>query len=192
LRYKIHEDFTNEIWKLVNTDNPKINERYEISNHGRYRIKESGYIMAPRLVKNYYYASFKINGKPTTVAIHRLVAFAFSDYDIIQDDLDVDHINKDPHDNHIDNLKIMNRKDHGKKDHGKAVLGLSKDAKYIIFQSQTGAEESLGKRVGNISKALARKGCTAGYKWYLLNTEEAQEIMKIHEQDTTINGQFQI
>lgn len=38
IRLKLYENLENEIWKNVNTENLKINERYEVSNFGRVKM----------------------------------------------------------------------------------------------------------------------------------------------------------
>jgi hypothetical protein len=128
----------------------------------------------------------------STFKFNRLVAFTFLKFEGNQEDYDVNHISKDTYDDKIDNLEIIKRKEHMRKDHGKAVLGLSKTLKYAIFRTEVEAAEMLGLKNKNISAALRKMGTSGGYKWCYFNSEEAQEIMKNHEQDITIKGQLQI
>jgi hypothetical protein len=85
-----------EDWKQI-IDNPS----YEVSSIGNVRRKQSG-----RLIKldkkRYVYASIYYDGKVKRCLVHRLVGGAFipnpDDFPVI------DHLNRDKHDNRVENL----------------------------------------------------------------------------------------
>ena len=84
----------------------KIEEfpKYEVSNLGRVRNKNTGKILKPRKSNSgYFYVSFYKDGKEHNRFIHRLVAKTFisnpNNYP------EVNHINEDKEDNCIDNLE---------------------------------------------------------------------------------------
>ena len=88
----------------------KIEEfpKYEVSNLGRVRNKNTGKILKPRKSNSgYFYVSFYKDGKEHNRFIHRLVAKTFisnpNNYP------EVNHINEDKEDNCIDNLEWCTR-----------------------------------------------------------------------------------
>lgn len=66
-------------------------------------------------------------------------------------------------------------------DKGHPVLALSENNKYITFRSLSEAGEKLKMDSKNIYRAIKRNGKSNNYKWYKLNSEEAQNILKIHK-----------
>jgi hypothetical protein len=88
-----------EEWK--DTEYPN----YEVSNYGNVRRKGANKCMILRIVKEYYkvYLSLGSNSNRKNVSVHRLVAKAF-----LPNPTDlpcVDHINTNPLDNNIQNLR---------------------------------------------------------------------------------------
>lgn len=98
----------NEIWKKI-SDIPGYEEwsGLEISNHGRvksYKRVPDGVILKQHVdYKGYVTISFRINKKMHTKKIHRLVALSFIKN--IENKPQVNHINGNKSDNHIDNLE---------------------------------------------------------------------------------------
>ena len=78
-------------------------DNYEISNHGRVRNVNNGKFLKASNNKGYKLVSLSMNGKQKTYRVHRLVAQEFLDN---PDDKEyVDHIDGDPTNNHVDNLR---------------------------------------------------------------------------------------
>lgn len=107
-----------EVWKTING----YNERYEVSNYGNVRSKDmivngrlkdchkiKGRILKPCNDKEgYKNIVLCINKKRKTFRLHRLVAIAFIPN---PDNLpEIDHIDGDRTNNHLDNLRWSTRK----------------------------------------------------------------------------------
>lgn len=102
-----------DIWKTIPTF-----ELYEASNTGKLRsksrvvVKSDGrkYTVIPRVMKpakdgsGYYRTAFSVNGKLTTVKVHRMVMMAF-DHRNNCGSLEVNHINGIKTDNRVENLE---------------------------------------------------------------------------------------
>jgi hypothetical protein len=88
-----------EIYKKIeNFDN------YYISNHGNVKNIETGKILKNRPdTHNYFRVNLCKNGKAKNYSINRLVALAFIDNPLNKKC--VDHINNDPQNNHVSNLR---------------------------------------------------------------------------------------
>lgn len=191
VRYKIYHDLDQEVWKNVNTEFSSVNEMYQVSSHGRVRNK-LGIVMSNHICNGYQ----RLNlagapvGKSGNFFVHCLVAFSFLEFDESMRSHDVNHIDKNTINNHISNLEILDKKEHNRKDRGKRILGFSKNSKYVIFNARSTAGEVLGTDGQNITSAINRKGSCKSYKWFTLDSEEAQEIIKNYEQDTSIQGQL--
>lgn len=89
-----------EIWKIVN----KFDERYEISNYGRFRNRKTGRILKQFNNKHgYYFIPLSFKGKVFNVYIHVYVAKLFVPND--ENKPLVNHKDGDKHNNRCDNLE---------------------------------------------------------------------------------------
>ena len=117
--------------------------------------------------------------------IHRLVAFAFLEFEGEMKDFQVNHMDKDSSNNNLENLEILLTKDHLIKDQGDKILGLSENFEYVIFPSLSKAGEILEMHPTGIKKAMDRDGTAGGYTWYYLESEEAQNIIATYKIEIT-------
>jgi hypothetical protein len=179
IRLKIHNDIDGEIWKNVNTENNYINNHYSVSNYARVKNINTGVILLPDSVRKYHRVTLpnNINKWGSKFFVHRLVAFAFQSYKGKQSDYDVNHIDKNPSNNKESNLEIIKHKEHLIKDQGIPVLGLDEDNKYIIFNSYSSARDFIKKTTYGIKSSMSRNGICGGYKWFVLDSPEAREII---------------
>lgn len=89
----------NRIWKTI----PGF-ENYQVSNYGEVRNSEY-HIMAQKAYGpgQYYYVHLYSNGKQKQCIVHRLVAEAFLDN--VDNLPEINHKDKNPHNNHVSNLE---------------------------------------------------------------------------------------
>ena len=123
-------NFENEVWKEI----PGFENKYEVSSMGRvrslprhtsvknfkgnsYTIAKKGFILTPqkdgcgyvhvRLVKDRRYTLYKV---------HQLVGAAFLGYDRKNtENLVIDHLNGIKHDNRVENLEVVTRKENSQR-----------------------------------------------------------------------------
>jgi hypothetical protein len=101
----------NELWKEI----PQTNGRYQASSLGRiatmnYKNSHQIRIMKPAKDANGYYRTMIIiNGKLSTIKVHRIVAQAFIQNPLNK--LEVNHINNNRDDNRISNLEWVTRRE---------------------------------------------------------------------------------
>ena len=123
-------NFENEVWKEI----PGFENKYEVSSMGRvrslprrtsvknfkgnsYAIAKKGFILTPqkdgcgylhvRLVKDRRYILYKV---------HQLVGAAFLGYDRKnKENLVIDHLNGIKHDNRVENLEVVTRKENSQR-----------------------------------------------------------------------------
>jgi hypothetical protein len=116
-----------ERWKII-----EGYSNYSVSTHGRVRNDKTNKILKNKTNKNgYQNVCLCMNGKKTSVLIHRIVAIAF-----IADPLNknyVDHIDNDRKNNHISNLRYatksenqMNKSIHSNNSSGITGVSLKK------------------------------------------------------------------
>jgi hypothetical protein len=130
---------------------------YEISNQGNIRSLnfggKKGIIKNLTLTldkKGYYYVSLTKNGKSSIQRIHKLVAMAFLEHIPNGYKAVIDHINSNPSDNRVENLRIVTNR-----------FNVSKDKSNET--NRTGV--SLNKRSGKYYVQILK-----GYKCFSLGT----------------------
>lgn len=148
---------------------------YEVNQFGQIRHKKRQQILRPRSNNGgYQYVNFKINGKNTNFAVHRIVANAFipnpNGY------TEINHKDYDKTNNCVDNLEWVTSsqnkqhaflKEENKNSRGKSVSQFTKDGTFIkTFPSVSTAAAELGCCVAAISNCcLGRTKTSKGFRW---------------------------
>ena len=150
-------------------------QNYEVNQFGEIRHKQRKHILKPRSNNGgYLYVNFKINGKNTNFAVHRIVANAFipnpNGY------TEVNHKDYDKTNNRVENLEWVNSsqnkihaflKKENKESRGKAVNQFDKNGNYLAsYSSVSEAAEEMGCSIAAISNCcLGRTKTSQGYRW---------------------------
>lgn len=108
-----NNNYIGEQWKTVSIDNMSIEESHQVSNFGRLKSNKNntGFkIVNPSKIKGYPIINIKLNtGKRTTRYLHKLIAASFIKKTNPSQDY-VIHIDFNKENNHINNLKWVDRK----------------------------------------------------------------------------------
>jgi hypothetical protein len=162
-----------EIWK----DILDYEGKYQVSNFGNVKSLFLGKNLAPNKM-NHGYTCVHLykNGKKTrkVKTIHQLVAIAFIPNP--NQLREVNHKNFIKHDNHLDNLEWVNRRQNvihaiaaGRRvKPEKKIKGIHiATGKIVSFESLIAAEEMLrGSQTGGISHAMKENRPAYGYVWW--------------------------
>lgn len=186
LRYKVEPDLEGEIWKNANTLYININNKYKVSNYGRVKNNKNK-ILAPSFNHKGYgkvvLSNFDKNFDKSSDSllkncyVHVLVAYAFLQFEENRDDYQVNHKDKNPLNNNINNLEILTISDHSIKDKGKPVLCVTKNNEYYVFNSQSVSNFLPDMKVQSIRRSIINKTEYKDHYWYNYDDEEAQEII---------------
>ena len=181
-------DLLNEIWK----DIKDFKGLYQISNYGRVKSlgnksnhKREKILKANLSNKNYYKICLNKNNIRKTFTVHRLVAETFIENVFLKKE--INHIDGNKHNNRIDNLEWVTRKENqihayknklqiAKKNNERSfpIYQLNLDGKIINkFPSIMEAERKTGIKNANIARACKRNQTTCGYKWRYINEPKA-------------------
>lgn len=153
-----------EQWKYVDG----YNNKYAVSNYGRVKSFQG---ITERILKTnqtqdgYEIVVMCINNKPKSYRVNRLVAKYFLENP--NNYPQVDHIDENRLNNHVDNLQWMSARDNTTKSQGKPVNQLSLDGKLIATHiSISQAAKHINANKANIHKVLIKKAKSAyNYKW---------------------------
>lgn len=172
-----------EIWKKINND--KLSS-YEISTFGNIKNIKTSRILKIQNIKNGY-SNIVLNGK--TYKIHRLVAITFLDNP--ENKPTVNHIDKNKHNNKLDNLEWATYSEqniHSKNEffnHNRGIWKIDIESNEKIKKYNTIKEAGLeinekNDAFKNISSCALGKTKTAyGFKWeYETQDEIINEIWK--------------
>jgi hypothetical protein len=153
-----------EQWKYIE----EYNNKYAVSNYGRVKSLKG---ITERILKlsktqdGYVQVVMCINNKPKSYRVNRLVAKYFLDNP--NNHPQVDHIDENRLNNHVDNLQWISAKDNTTKSQGKAVNQLSLNGDFIAkYISISDAARAIGANKSNIMKACKdSKRIVYRYKW---------------------------
>ena len=166
-----------EIWKKI----PNYND-YEISNLGNVKSLKKGkekIILSHGCGKRngkYRYKSIKLskNGVPKRIRIHQLVAMAFLNHNINNNNnLVVDHINNNGFDNRLENLQIITK-----------IKNQQKDKKPI--SGFTGVHKSSSTNGWRVRVTRNKKEITIGYYKKIQDAKKAYDNFINNENKTRI------
>lgn len=188
LRYKTDPDFDGEIWRNLNTLYPNINNKYKVSNYGRIKNLKNRVLTATIRTDLYsqiglsnYMKSENLdivkNSNDKNFYVHVLVAYAFLEFQGNRQDYQVNHKDKNPSNNHLNNLEILTIREHNIIDHGKPVLCVTQNNEYYIFPSQGTAAYLPEMKVDSIHYSITNRTCYKNHYWYNYESREAQDII---------------
>jgi hypothetical protein len=152
-----------EVWQSLDAVHTHV--AYEVSDHGRVRNAAS-----ERHLKNHTtHSGYHINvGHKETkrMLTHRLVAMTFL-APPGAGQTEVDHIDGNPLNNNVTNLRWILPKTHAKKTHCKAVDQLDSRGNLVATHASVNeAARSAGKHPGQVSRVLRGDGHTCGgFRW---------------------------
>lgn len=197
--YNIISNINNmEVWKIINFENLIILNNYEISSLGNIRNYKTKRILKIRNIINGY-SNICLNGK--TFKVHRLVAIAFIDNP--NNKPTVNHIDKNKHNNKLDNLEwatYTEQKNHSKNrvfNHNREIWKIEiktneKLKKYNTIKEAGLEINSKQNSFKNISSCALGKTKTAyGFKWkYEIENDIDDEIWKPFEFEKIKNKNY--
>ena len=164
------------IWKEV----PLFNGRYEASDFGQIRIKETGQLKSLRPRCGYLSITAYSRGVEKNLYVHRMVALAF----LPQTASEVNHKNGDKKDNRVENLEWISTSDNLR--HAKRVL--EKNCTPVIatslasgasmrFYSMKEACRRLGIQISSVSLCVRGKQ-KSSHGWTFMADSRSQAVGK--------------
>nr|QBK86091.1 MAG: HNH endonuclease [Marseillevirus LCMAC101] len=182
---------TDEEWKDFPIVDGRKFSNYEVSSLGQRRNKKSSHVFSDRPKRSGYVCNEFLDdkGKSKTMRAHVIVARAFIG-DPESDDLTVDHINREPADNRVVNLRWATRKqqtansDQSKcKPTGQPVIQYTMDMVEIKrWPNIITASKELGIDKSSIGRTCrGKRGHVGGYKWTYERQDLDGEVWKNYE-----------
>lgn len=184
--------------------NGRKSENYEVSNYGEVRNKSSKETVKPNNILTNNYVRYSIGG--TVIGAHRLVLSAF--IPLKNDELykvyQVNHIDGDKHNNRLDNLEWVTRKENmAHAFENELVGGVLKVNKYTMdgeylqtYKTGAEAERDLGASSGTLSSVLieSKTPTYAGFQWHLDTGDNRKKISPIgdYKRGSSNGGVYQI
>ena len=174
-----HIIYNDEEWSSLNVGN-KLDEFISVSNYGRVRNEKTGhyYVVCKGKDKNskYFRVTIKYNDTKYSCSVHRLVALSFLENKLGKE-AHVDHIDKNPENNHLSNLQWLLPKEHMKKDKGISVTEVKDNGEITVYDMMTEAAEEICVNVGQISTAIKEGHKYKNSYWYR-TSEYNEELHK--------------
>ncbi len=177
-----------EKWKNLPVINGKSFSKYEVSSLGQIRNKKSGRVLSdkPRNSGYVFNTFYDDEGNEIKMSVHSVVARTFLG-EPKSIDLTPDHINREPEDNRVVNLRWAtmeqqaansDKSNRGAK--GQPVIQYTMDMEEIkIWKNITSAERKLGISHGSICRVCKGKlNSSGGYKWAYERQDLEGEIWK--------------
>lgn len=158
----------NEIWKPID----EYEGLYEVSTYGNIKSLRSGKMLRKRLThRGYEMVNLSNDGVIKTFQVHRLVAKAFIPNR--HNRAEINHIDFDSKNNHIDNLEWVHREEnfaYSKANHQKALAKVKRTVKCLndgtTYESIYRAAKALDCDTSSISKCChGRISHTNGYSF---------------------------
>lgn len=162
-----------EVWKKI----PNY-EGYEVSNLGRVKSLKRNKEKLLKCVTTkhgYNLVCLQINGKQTSINVHKLVALTFLNHIPCGHKLVVDHINNDKTDNRLENLQVITQRENAYRTQGKYTsqykgvawhkatnkwqsrIYINNKEKYLgLFDSEYEAHLAYQEALNNINKKEGR------------------------------------
>jgi len=141
---------------------PKELHGYSITSHG-YVMSKSGKTLKQRVKDGYAVIGLQINGKKKMFYVHRLVACFFNPlgYSLTERSMQVNHINGNKLDNHIENLEWITPSQNTKHAYD---LGLNENVKKAtsLAKSKQVYDASTGLYYRSVKDASNRLGINYG------------------------------
>lgn len=157
------EDLPDEIWKQY--------KNYLVSSYGRIRHQTKNNLLKPSMACGYYKVRLSNNGLVKDYLIHKLVWKLFSDCDIPDSDLIIDHIDGNKLNNNINNLRKISKSENVKaalyeqktNALAKQVIQYSLNGEYIAtYPSAAEAARRLNLDSSTITKVCRKKNKSHG------------------------------
>ena len=162
MRYK-PMDFS-ELDKLFSYDAKTGDTRNKIDRGGsRGIIAKAGAIATSKMGNGYFQVRFRKDGRRISYLAHRVAWLLY--YGVDPGDLEIDHIDQDPSNNRISNLRVVNHKDNsmnqGKsKNNTSGITGVcwhKVACKWRVYISNHGEPQYLGIFTDKFEAICARK-----------------------------------
>ena len=157
-----------EQWKTVVYDG-EVFEQYEVSTCGRVRsLNYNGTGKTKELKQcnkgnDYLTVGLRKDGKTKNCLVHRVVACTWIPNDDTEHKTEVNHLDHNRQNNHVENLEWCNRQFNIEYSHAKKVLCVETG---VIYPSVRQAERETGLAQSGIWKCCTGKGKTCGgFHW---------------------------